>query len=146
MLRWRDGSTFATGRSSYLDADPRHPSETARIHVRVAFDGVSVLALLDTGAAWTMLNAEVATAAGLLDQDDDSPKISISTRIGRIKGSLVRTTTTLVAEDGDSVEFDSTVFVSREWFQQSVIGYSGLLERIRFAIDPGSNSFIFGAF
>ena len=93
-----------------------------------------------------MLNAEVATAAGLLDQDDDSPKISISTRIGRIKGSLVRTTTTLVAEDGDSVEFDSTVFVSREWFQQSVIGYSGLLERIRFAIDPGSNSFIFGAF
>ncbi len=102
MLRWRNGSTFATGRSSYLDADPGFPSATARIHVKVAFDGVSVLALLDTGAPWSMLNAEVADELGLLDGEGEP--VAISTRIGRIEGSLVRATTTLVAEDGDSVD------------------------------------------
>ena len=66
MLRFRDGSAFTTGMSSYIDADPSHPSETSRIHVRVEFDGASVLALLDTGAAWSMLNAGARSGVGLV--------------------------------------------------------------------------------
>ena len=102
MLRRLDGSAFATGMSLYLDEDPRHPSRTARIHVKFEFDGETVFALLDTGASWSVLNAELA-------------------------------------------QVESTVFVSPEWPEGNFIGYSGLLERIRFAIDPGSNSFVFGA-
>ena len=57
----------------------------------------------------------------------------------------VRAVTRLVAEDGESVEIEATVFVSPEWREGNFIGYSGLLERIRFAVDPDTNSFIFGA-
>lgn len=140
MLRWLDGSAFATGMSSYLDGDP---SEAARIHVKVEFDGETVLALLDTGASWSVLNAELAHELGLFEQDGESA--TISSRVGDIKGKLVTATTTLVAEEGESIEVESIVFVSSEWPEGNFIGYSGLLERIRFAIDPGSNAFFFGA-
>ena len=80
MLVWRDGSAFAAGRSYYLDADPAYPSVDARIHVRVAFGEVSVLALMDTGAAWSVLNVEVAEELELLDAQGEF--LAMSTRIG----------------------------------------------------------------
>ena len=143
MLRYRDGSEFTTGMSSYLDADPGQRSETSRIHVKVEFDGVTVLALLDTGASWSVLNAELAQALGLFERDGES--VRISSRAGTINGKLVRVATTLVADEGESIEIDSTVFVSGDWPEGNFIGYSGFLENIRFAIDPSSNSFVFGA-
>ena len=111
--------------------------------MRLEFEGVSVLALLDTGAAWSIVNTEVADALGLFEKDGS--QVTISSRIGEVTGKLVRVNATLVAEDGEAVEVESTVFVSRDWSQGSFVGYSGLLERIRFAIDPDSNSFFFGA-
>ena len=111
--------------------------------MRLQFEGVSVLALLDTGAAWSIVDTEVADALGLFEEDGS--QVTISSRVGRVTGKLVRVNATLVAEDGEGVELESTVFVSREWSHGSFVGYSGLLERIRFAIDPDSNSFFFGA-
>ena len=143
MLLWPDGSTFATGRSRYLDGDPEIPAETAGVHVQVEFDGVRVLAMLDTGAAWSVLKAELAAELDLFDRD--GPAQTISTRIGTIQGKLVRAMTTLVADDGDSVGVHSTVFVSPDWPAGNFIGYTGLLERIRFAVDPETNAFLFGA-
>ena len=98
--------------------------------------------MLDTGASWSVLNADVADDLELFDRD--GPTVTISSRMGTVQGKLVRAMTTLVAEDGDSLEVDSTVFVSRDWPAGNFIGYSGLLERIRFAIDPQANAFIFG--
>lgn len=141
MLHWPDGTAFASGRSHYLDEDPSRPSETASVHVQVEFDGVPVLAILDTGAAWSVLNAELADALELFDRDGEP--VTISSRMGTVQGRLVRAVTTLVADDGDSVEVDSTVFVSRDWPAGNFIGYTGLLERIRFAIDPQDRAFFF---
>ena len=98
--------------------------------------------MLDTGASWSVLNAELADDLELFDRDGDT--VTIRSRMGTVQGKLVRAMTTLVADDGDSVEVDSTVFVSRDWPAGNFIGYSGLLERIRFAIDPQDNTFIFG--
>ena len=98
--------------------------------------------MLDTGAPWSVLNAELAEALELFDRDGEP--VTISSRVGTVQGKLVRAMTTLVADDGDSVEVDSTVFISRDWPEGNFIGYSGLLERIRFAIDPHDNAFIFG--
>ena len=98
--------------------------------------------MLDTGASWSVLNAELADNLKLFDRDGET--VTISSRMGKVQGKLVRAMTTLVADDGDSVEVDSTVFVSRDWPAGNFIGYSGLLERIRFAIDPHDNAFIFG--
>jgi hypothetical protein len=53
---------------------------------------------------------------------------------------------TLIADDGDSLRIDATVFVSSDWPRMAgtFLGYSGLLERIRFAVDPQKNDFFFG--
>ena len=98
--------------------------------------------MLDTGASWSVLNAELAEHLELFDRDGEP--VSISSRVGIFEGKLVRAMTTLPADDGDDVEVDSTVFVSRDWSEGNFIGYSGLLERIRFARDPRDNAFIFG--
>ncbi len=142
MLRRRDGSVFATGMSSYLDEGPGHPGMTAGIHVRVKFEGVPVIALLDTGASWSVLRADLAQELGLLEQEGEP--LTLSSRVGTIDGQLVSARIALLADDGESVELDSTVFVSRDWPAGNFIGYSGLLERIKFAIDPGDNRFFFG--
>ena len=144
MLHWSAGSTFAAGRSRYLDFDENQgePAE-ARIHVRVEFDGAVVLALLDTGAVWSVVDAELADELGFFARDGE-PK-TLTSRAGKFEGRLVRAVTRLVAEEGESVEIEATVFVSPEWRAGNFIGYSGLLERIRFAVDPDTNSFLFGA-
>ena len=143
MLQWQNGATFAVGQSSYYDQAHDQPSETARIHVPVELDGVSVLALLDTGAAWSMVTAELAEELGLFDRDGE--QTTIVSRLGTMQGRLVRAMTTLVAEHGDSLEVEATVFVSHDWTAGNFLGYSGLLERIRFAVDPYTNSFFFGS-
>lgn len=142
MLHWSDGSVFATGWSSYLDEAPGHPATTAGIHIRVEFEGVRVFALLDTGASWSVLTADLAEELGLFAQD--GAPLTLSSRVGTIEGKLVSARIALLADAGKSVELDSTVFVSRDWPAGNFIGYSGVLERIRFAIDPGDNRFAFG--
>ena len=102
-----------------------------------------MFAMLDTGAAWSVVNAELAEELGLFDRD--GAPVDMSSRMGTCSGKLVRAMARLVAEDGESVELESTLFVSRDWQAGNFIGYSGLLERIRFAVDPDTNSFIFGA-
>jgi hypothetical protein len=39
---------------------------------------------------------------------------------------------------------DATIFVSPDWHGPNFIGYQGLLQRIRFAVDPETNLFYFG--
>jgi hypothetical protein len=144
VLYQQDGSPFATGKSVYLDEDLSQPSATARIQVRVAFEGQQMLALLDTGAAWSVVQTEFARALGLLERDGE-PK-TISSRHGTHDGKLVRVTAELLAEEGTSIQLDSTVFVSEDWTAGTFVGYHGLLERVRFAVDPSENSFLFGPF
>ncbi len=88
MLSRPDGSQFAVGQSSYLDQDPGSQSETSRINVTVEFEGLQVIALLDTGAAWTVLDREVARALGLFDRIGEAK--SIRSRYGTTQGKLVR--------------------------------------------------------
>ena len=143
MLHWPNGSVFARGRSRYLDQELDRSSKTPSIYIQIEFNGRRVLAKLDTGAAWSMINAELAEDLKLFDKDGQ-PEV-ISTRLGNVKGKLVRTTTRVVADEGESVDVHSTVFVSQEWTAGTFVGYTGLLERIRFAIDPEKNMFMFGA-
>ncbi len=69
----------------------------------------------------------------------------MSTRLSIIHGRLVRAELQLIAEVGESLAINATVFVSRDWQGPNFIGY-GFLERVRFAIDPGQdqNHFHFG--
>jgi predicted aspartyl protease len=137
--------TFTTGRATFLDRAPAHPEPTAKIFIKLkAGDlGSVILAQLDTGSPWSVLEPEIADAIGLFDSDGE-PKELLARGV-KVSGQLVRAPVVLVADDGESLEIDATVFVSRDWSAGNFVGYSGLLESIRIALDAQTNHFYFGA-
>ena len=51
---------------------------------------------------------------------------------------------TIVADEGESFEFEATLFVSWDWTHVSFLWCSDFLKRIRFAINPSVNDSGFG--
>jgi hypothetical protein len=136
---------FTTGTARYFDQDPGvEEGPHARIYVRFEPGqlGSTFLGLLDTGAPWCIFVPELAEALGFDVEPADDERIS--TRYGIFEGRLVRIPVRLLADEGESVEIQATVFVSGAWPGPNFLGYNGLLERLRFAIDPSSNTFHFG--
>jgi hypothetical protein len=144
MLKTLDGAHFATGRTRFLDEDSTAYEGTAKIFVKIEPSnlGFYVLAQLDTGCPWSILNPTIADAMKLTDEEGQPEKLN--TRFGTVDGQLKRTRITILADDGDSIEVEATVFVPTEWSAGNFLGYGGLLERVRFAVDPQENFFYFG--
>ncbi|MBW4493144.1 MAG: hypothetical protein KME26_08670 [Oscillatoria princeps RMCB-10] len=67
----------------------------------------------------------------------------------RLPGFVVRLNIRLVAREGEDLNVDATVFVPDSealWGDfPSFIGLTGFLERIRFALDPNTDTFYFGS-
>ena len=140
-----NGRVFSTGRSRFLDSEGgKEPTPKVFVKILPGELPIPLLAQLDTGAAWSVLDAEIADALGLLGQP--GPMVRLSTRSGIFDGKLIRTRLTLVADEGDSLEVEVTLFASRDWRDGNFLGYPGFLERIRVAIDPFTNDFYFGGF
>ncbi|MBI2998810.1 MAG: hypothetical protein HYY46_10260 [Deltaproteobacteria bacterium] len=68
----------------------------------------------------------------------------MKTRFGDQTGHLERISITVLADDGDSLDVDATVFISGDWPAGNFLGYTGFLERIRTGLDPQENFFYFG--
>jgi hypothetical protein len=145
VLFRQGGTLFCGGRSRFLDTQPGSNEATSKIYVKIVPEplGEILVAQLDTAAAWTILDADVADAMSLLQ--GDGFRTPLSTRFGRLQGRLERLRVDIVADDGDSCGVEATVWVSREWRHGNFLGYEGFLNRIRFAIDPTENRFYFGA-
>jgi hypothetical protein len=139
----RNGENFCTGECAFHDAPAAQQETAAKLFVRVRVQDVDVLAQLDTGAVWSVVEPELAEALGLLDST--GPEAKISTRLGIVTGRLERVPVTFVASAGNSLNVEATVFVSREWPAGTFIGWNGLLERVRFGVDPRDGLFYFGA-
>jgi hypothetical protein len=109
------------------------------INCRMGDLPVTEIALLDTGAAWSVIDRDTARILG--DQlGPSSGTATLITRYGRFRGNLHRLKITLLADEncGSDLSVDGTVFVSEEdWPGPIVLGYHGCLERIRIALDPG---------
>ena len=136
---------FATGVSTYLDARPGIAEPEARIYVKFQPHGTELpfLALLDTGGHFCILNRDVT--ALIRDQlTEKLREVVLRTAHGPVAGELYLHTIRLLAEEGMNLDVPATVFVSPEWRAPSFFGYSGFLDRIRFAIDPRINRFYFG--
>lgn len=146
MLNFAAGPSFTTGSASFFDRDQSSSESTAKIFVSVEPNGLGaqVLAQLDTGAAWSILNTEIAQELALLGRGGE--EVSLHTRQGTVTGRLERLPLTILAEVGESLEVDATVFVSPDWLGPNFLGYAGLLERIRFALDPQARVFHFGGY
>lgn len=143
MLRRADGSSFAAGRQRFDDQLQDAPQRTAKVFVkfRPADWSLVLPAQVDTGAAWSILNSEVAEELSLIDGKGEL--MSIRTREGRVEGRLERVPITLVADEGQSLRIECTFLISRDWQFHTFFGYAGLLDHIRLAIDPQHNHFYF---
>jgi hypothetical protein len=144
-MLYRDGQPFTTSLAHYLDAAPEEGG-TARIVLRVLPEGCPepVLAVLDPAAPWGILNWEIACILGVSLRGE---ALRLRTWRGTVEGELHRLIITLLAEEGEPVSVEATVFVSEEWTgpgHPNFLGYSGFLERIRWAVDPAANMFYFG--
>ncbi len=140
----RNGLPFTTGSADFRDKIPGSREATSKVYVtfRLPFLPGEFVAQLDTGAAWSILSREVAEAAEVAF---GLPDLTIATRLGDIRGHHVRLPMALRAEEGNDLELEATFFVSRDWPGDNFLGYSGLLEHIRFALDAPANRFHFGA-
>jgi len=140
------GQSFTVGRARFVDRIPDSAEITAKIYVRVKFPELAQqsvwFAQVDTGASWSILNRELAADLGVLN--GDGMLAAMSSRLGIIRGRLERLRVDLIADEGEPVEVESTFFVSRDWRGPTFLGYSGFLDRLRFAIDPSSDSVFFG--
>lgn len=144
LLEAREG-TFARGVAEYADARPGVEEPLSRIYFPFQPAGTDIwqLALVDTGGHFFIPSSEVLAAIRerLTDSFDHT---SLMTAQGRIQGELYRYPLVLISIAGEDLDVDATVFVSSEWNGPSVFGYTGMLERIRFALDPETNLFYFG--
>ena len=104
--------------------------------------------MVDTGAPYVICTPEVASDAGV-DPTSALDRKTMLIRGMRLNGSLFRLNVRLVAREGDNLDVDATVFVPDSvdsWGHfPSFIGLAGFLARIRFALDPNTDTFYFGS-
>ena len=145
LLSRRGHAPFATGALQYIENQREITGSEARILVPLALDLISrtVLAVVDTAAPWCILEPEVGSHLKRVVSPSQEQAV-LSTRLGTLKGSLYRVPLTLPADEGESLDLEATVFLSPDWRGPNFIGYQGLLQRIRFAVDPETNLFYFG--
>jgi hypothetical protein len=99
--------------------------------------------MVDTGAPWCIFEPRLGKFIRE-SFDQVSEEISLSTRLGTFRGDLYRVPLFFEALEGEPLEIEATVFVSPNWPGESFLGYEGLLQRIRFAVDPEESLFYFG--
>lgn len=113
MLLDLEGNRFATGCAVFADTDQTETSPKIYVRIQPGNFPTPVLAQLDTGAAWSVLNAEIAHAIGVLHEQGEP--LTLSTRTGEVRGKLVRAPVALRADARESLELDATFFVSASW-------------------------------
>ena len=143
MLRLK-GESFTCGRARFVDFSGKVREPTAKIFIKILVSDwpEPVLTQLDTGAAWSVLEPEIASEIGVLDGSGEPERLV--TRAGIMSGRLVTVPITFLADEGLSIDIEGTFFGDPHWPFGSFIGYTGLLDSIRFALDPPRNDFYFG--
>jgi aspartyl protease len=120
---------------------PTGPKFSIAVRCRLGNREFEDLALLDTGAAHTMISEEVAQTMADDLESLELPPIRLSTGHGPRSGQFHKLSVTLLADpnDGEDLTIDGTVLVVTDWPESPIIGMRGLLELIRCAFDPGAH-------
>ena len=149
MLLFPDGTPFADAYSPFVYRLATLQETTNRIFLQVSVEGIETEAFLDTGSSYVILEPHIAELLNIdRSQGERIEKFNIRGNI--IRGDLLRMTITILAEEGRSLLVDATAFVpelapDQEWEDlPTILGLTGFLERIRFAINPTIDRFYFG--
>jgi len=151
MLRFPNGQLFSGGAASYLYQPISENEEAPRILLSVAVGAFTLSAFVDTGGVYFLCPPQVAHRLHICPEDSFGSQRLLFRGVSHL-GSLHRLPLTLLAHQGQSVTIDVTAFVPQisrtiEWSAEfpCILGMSGCLERLRFAIDPETDTFYFGA-
>ncbi len=141
-----DSRPFTAGAAPYYDS-PKPGDRTAepRIYVRVepAFFGMGVLAMVDTGAPWCIFEPSIGQA--IQDRLEELPETRVlDTRLGRFEGRLYLGNVTVLAEQGEDLHIETTIFLCSDWPGGNFVGYQGFLDRFCLGLNPHRNIFYFG--
>jgi len=140
MLHWIDkqgSAPWSTGSARLFMDEPR-PTGSMPMAVRCRFGSLPEdLALLDTGAHWTLIGPELIELLGG-ELGDELESVTMSSRLGRFEGTLHRLPIQLIADEGKNVLVDGTCLALPDWHGPNVLGVHGFLERLRFALEPAT--------
>ena len=101
------------------------------------------LALLDTGAHYCILAPEIVESAGVFLGEPIGWR-TFQTAFGRIRGHLFPYSISLLAEYGEPLDIEVIAMVCKDWQAPTYLGYTGVLDRIQFALQPHTNRIYFG--
>jgi hypothetical protein len=142
LLTFSDGQPFATGAAGYDYLPATETESSVRLILQIELEGVSAAAIV-------VCAPKVARQLNLVPSASLG-RIRLLIRGVSIMGHLYRLNVTFLARQGNDLTIDATVFgPDPEWEESwgdlpSFIGLGGCLERMRFAVDPGSDTFYFG--
>ena len=146
-LLFPNGDNFATGAIRYDYRSVTATETTNRIILEVKMQGIPTEAVVDTGAPYVICPPRVARQAGFKGVEP-LERLTMLVRGMRLEGGLIRLGITLEADEGENLTVDATAFVPdvEEYWGDfpAFLGLTGFLERIRFAVDPNTDTFYFG--
>jgi hypothetical protein len=138
LLHWVDTSgshPWNIGSAEVFFDQPR-PTGTLPVAVRCRFGSQpEELAMLDTGARWTLIGPDLIELLGD-ELGEGLEAVTMSTRLGRFQGTLHRLPIRLLADEGTDITVDATCLALKMWPGPNILGFTGFLERLRFALDP----------
>lgn len=151
LLSLPNQEPFASSAAIYEYRDVSGGDNSARIILNVEVEGQGAQAIMDTGAPFFICSPKLVEDIGF-DPQDALSRHRILIRGNMVRGGLYRVTLVLVAAIGKNVTLEATAFVpdpdeslALDSFP-SFIGFHCCLDRVRFAIDPATSTFYFGAY
>lgn len=149
LLSFSNGEAFANGQMPYDYPPPGAGETAARILIAIEIADQPTEAILDTGAPFVICSPHLVPFIST-DATVALERHRILVRGSWVTGTLHRLPINFPAEEGDDLQVDSTVYLpDQEWADSwgslpSFIGLTGCLERMRFAVDPDTDTFYFG--
>jgi len=149
MLLYSDGSPFSIGAIACQIRPINVTENIIRIFLSVEIEGLLTEAIIDTGGVYCVLHPSLAELVQF-DPQEQVGNARLNIRSRSFNGFLYRATLEIHASEGNDLQQEVTVFVpaatEEEWGDRpTLLGLSGCMEFIRFAIDPLNNQFYFAA-
>ncbi len=143
---------FAVGSTQYSDHYPGYESQN---HIVIPLapsqdKSMSIRAIVDTGAKWCIIHPDIAQdweKHFFHAYDSNQPMIIRGIKFER--GKIAHANVVLNASSGEDLIIEARFFIpelspDQIWSFPNFIGLDGLLNFIRYAIDPSENTIYFG--
>ena len=147
LLNFKNGRAFATGATPYFVGNIGEPT-AGRLMIRLTIEGQPLVAAIDTGSPFVICHPDLAE---LLKPSLTDPleKTRLHIRGIEYRGETYLMSAEIMADDGDDISLTVIVFIPQldpgeVWTLPSFVGLEGMLQRMRFAVDPDASLFYFG--